>query len=76
MPVISEDPVIVDVQPTPAPSSKRVLDESEEELKKLKVTELQGVSKVRGHFFLIQINESFRNPILMKVFQFYVHCFL
>ena len=35
----------------------------------------QGVWKVRGHF-AIQINDSFRNRILMKVFQFYVHCFL
>ena len=40
MPVISEDPVIIDAQPTPAPTSKRVLDQSEKELKKLKVTEL------------------------------------
>ena len=36
---------------------------------------IQGVSKVHGHFS-IQINDSFRNPMLMKVFQFYVHCFL
>lgn len=40
VPVISEDPVIIDAQPTPAPTSKRVLDQSEKELKKLKVTEL------------------------------------
>jgi len=40
LPVISEDPVIVDAQLTPAPTSKRVLDRSEKELKKLKLTEL------------------------------------
>ena len=39
------------------------------------VHSLQGVPKVRGHFS-IQINESFRIPMLMKVFHFYVHCFL
>ena len=36
---------------------------------------VQGVSKVHGHFS-IQINDSFRILMLMKVFQFYVHRFL
>ena len=40
VPVISEDPAKVDAQPPPAPNSKKVLDRSEKELKKLKVTEL------------------------------------
>ena len=35
---------------------------------------IQGVSNVRGHFS-IQINDSFWNPMLMNVFQFYVHFF-
>ena len=39
VPVISEDPV-TDTQPTSSPPSKRLLDQSEKELKKLKVTEL------------------------------------
>lgn len=39
VPVISEDPV-TDTQPISSPPSKRVLDQSEKELKKLKVTEL------------------------------------
>ena len=34
------------------------------------------LSKSSWTLFLIQINDNFRNPILMKVFQFYVHCFL
>ena len=37
--------------------------------------QIQAVSKVCGHFS-IQINDSFRIPMLIKVFQFYVHCFL
>ena len=44
--------------------------------KSQKNTSLKGISKDRGHFFLPKKNDSFRIPLLMKVFQFCVHCFL